>query len=60
MWARIHLMPMLQAEADRDQVRRLIADKERAKELLGDQDTMVYFSDRYVERTLLAMGQECT
>jgi hypothetical protein len=47
MWARIHLMPLLQAEADRDQVRRFYADQERAKELLGNEDIKVYYSDRY-------------
>jgi NADH dehydrogenase (ubiquinone) 1 alpha subcomplex subunit 13 len=35
MWARIHLIPALQAEEDRDQVRRYLADKAREKELLG-------------------------
>ena len=47
MWARIHLIPALQAEEDRDQVRRYLADKAREKELLGT-ETKVYHSDRYV------------
>lgn len=47
MWARIHLIPALQAEEDRDQVRRHLADKAREKELLGT-ETKVYHSDRYV------------
>lgn len=47
MWSRIHLIPMLQAEEDRDQVRRYWADKEREKALLGT-DMKVYNSDRYV------------
>lgn len=47
MWARIHLIPLLQAEEDRDQVRRHWADKEREKELLGG-ERKVYNSDRYV------------
>jgi hypothetical protein len=47
MWARIHLIPALQAEEDRDQVRRYLADKAREKELLGS-ETRVYNSDRYV------------
>lgn len=47
MWARIHLIPALQAEEDRDQVRRYLADKAREKELLGT-ETKVYNSDRYV------------
>jgi hypothetical protein len=47
MWARIHIMPLLQAEVDRDQVRRYYADQERAKELLDGKDVKVYYSDRY-------------
>lgn len=47
MWARIHLIPMMQAEEDRDQVRRMLADKAREKALLGA-ETKVYNSDRYV------------
>ena len=47
MWSRIHLIPVLQAEEDRDQVRRMLADKAREKELLGG-ETKVYHSDRYV------------
>jgi hypothetical protein len=47
MWARIHLIPALQAEEDRDQVRRYLADKARERELLGS-ETRVYNSDRYV------------
>jgi hypothetical protein len=46
MWSRIHLIPMLQAEEDRDQVRRHFADKARERELLGA-ETKVYNSDRY-------------
>jgi hypothetical protein len=46
MWARIHLIPALQAEEDRDQVRRYLADRAREKELLGS-ETKVYNSDRY-------------
>jgi len=45
MWQRIHLTPLLQAEEDRDQVRRMLADKAREKELLGS-ETSVYHSDR--------------
>jgi hypothetical protein len=37
---------MLQAEEDRDQVRRHFADKARERELLGA-ETKVYHSDRY-------------
>jgi len=48
MWARIHLIPLLQAEADRDLVRRHWAEQGREKELMGV-ETKVYHSDRYVE-----------
>jgi hypothetical protein len=45
MWSRIHLIPLLQAEEDRDQVRRHLADQAREKELLGE-NMRVYHSDR--------------
>ena len=51
MWARIHLIPALQAEEDRDQVRRYLADKAREKVLLGT-ETRVYHSDRSVYRAV--------
>lgn len=54
MWARIHLIPLLQAEEDRDQVRRYLADKAREKELLGS-ETRVYHSDRYVSPLIDAL-----
>ena len=47
MWSRLHILPLLQAEEDRDQARRFFADKARERELLG-QETKVYNSDRYV------------
>lgn len=47
MWSRIHLIPMLQAEEDRDLVRRTWADKARERELMGS-ETRVYHSDRCV------------
>lgn len=47
MWSRIHLIPLLQAEEDRDQVRRHLATQAREKELLGA-ETKVYNSDRCV------------
>lgn len=47
MWARIHLAPLLQAEEDRDQVRRFWADQAREKELLGE-NRQVYHTDKYV------------
>ena len=58
MWARIHLVPSLQAEEDRDQVRRHLADKAREKDLLGT-ETRVYHSDRYVRRDKCATENTC-
>lgn len=52
MWSRIYLIPLLQAEEDRDLVRRTLASQAMEKELLGA-ETKVYNSDRYV--ILLAM-----
>lgn len=49
MWARIHLIPLLQAEADRDLVRRHWAEQGREKELMGV-ETKVYHSDRYLQQ----------
>lgn len=48
MWSRIYLIPVLQAEEDRDLVRRYYADKAREKALLGS-ETSVYNSDRCVQ-----------
>lgn len=50
MWSRIHLIPALQAEEDRDQVRRYLADQAREKELLGE-NVKVYHADRFVKPT---------
>ncbi|CAJ2508483.1 Uu.00g135090.m01.CDS01 [Anthostomella pinea] len=50
MWSRIHLIPLLQAEEDRDLVRRHLADQAREKELMGE-NFKVYNSDRYVRPT---------
>jgi hypothetical protein len=47
MWSRIHLIPVLQAEEDRDLVRRHWAEQAREKELLGA-ETKVYNNDRCV------------
>ena len=47
MWARIYITPALQAEEDRDQVRRYLADQAREKELMGSA-TRAYNSDRCV------------
>ncbi|KAI5207317.1 hypothetical protein E4T42_06090 [Aureobasidium subglaciale] len=59
MWSRIHIIPMLQAEEDRDQVRRHLADKARERELLGA-ETKVYHSDRFVRPTFAVTPNEVT
>ncbi|KAL8797434.1 MAG: hypothetical protein Q9195_000250 [Heterodermia aff. obscurata] len=59
MWARIHLIPLLQAEADRDQVRRYWADQAREKALLGT-ETRVYNSDRFVRPTYAVTPAQIT
>ena len=66
MWSRIHLIPLLQAEEDRDQVRRYWADQAREKELMGS-SVKVYHTDRCVSGfwdvtcvcALLTSGQIC-
>ncbi|EKD18794.1 uncharacterized protein L3040_008704 [Drepanopeziza brunnea f. sp. 'multigermtubi'] len=50
MWSRIHLIPLLTAEEDRDLVRRHYADQAREKALLGS-ETSAYNSDRFVRPT---------
>ncbi|PBP23031.1 NADH-ubiquinone oxidoreductase [Diplocarpon rosae] len=50
MWSRIHLIPLLTAEEDRDLVRRHYADQAREKALLGS-TTSAYNSDRFVRPT---------
>ncbi|ORY58901.1 GRIM-19 protein [Pseudomassariella vexata] len=59
MWSRIHLIPLLQAEEDRDLVRRHLADQAREKELLGE-NFKVYNSDRYVRPTYAAIPNNTT
>ncbi|KAI5286024.1 hypothetical protein KEM54_000120 [Ascosphaera aggregata] len=59
VWSRIHLIPLLQAEEDRDQVRRYFADKARANELLGN-DGRVYHSDRFVRPTFMYTPTDVT
>lgn len=59
MWSRIYLIPLLQAEQDRDQVRRYLADQAREKELLGE-NTKVYHSDRFVRPTFAAVPKDVT
>lgn len=57
MWSRIYLIPVLQAEEDRDLVRRYYADKAREKALMGS-ETSVYNSDRWVETTLFTSDED--
>jgi NADH dehydrogenase (ubiquinone) 1 alpha subcomplex subunit 13 len=52
MWSRIHLIPLLTAEEDRDLVRRHLADQKRELDLMGSQ-TGPYNSDRYVPLSVL-------
>ncbi|RSL59676.1 hypothetical protein CEP54_007172 [Fusarium duplospermum] len=59
MWARINLIPLLQAEEDRDQVRRYLADQKREKELLGD-NAKVYHTDRFVRPTFAVVPPPTT
>ncbi|KAI9894205.1 MAG: hypothetical protein M1814_004059 [Vezdaea aestivalis] len=54
MWSRIHLIPLLQAEEDRDLVRRQWANEKREKELTGT-NTKIYHSDRFVRPTYAIM-----
>lgn len=55
MWSRIHLIPLLQAEEDRDQVRRYLADQNREKELLGE-NLKVYNNEKYVGARLAVLS----
>ena len=57
MWSRIHLIPLLTAEEDRDLVRRHYADQKMEKELLG-RETSPYNSDRYVSIWNWSKGDE--
>ncbi|PQE07963.1 hypothetical protein CJF32_00003105 [Rutstroemia sp. NJR-2017a WRK4] len=59
MWSRIHLIPLLTAEQDRDLVRRHWADLKREKELLGSQ-TSPYNSDRFVRPTFAVVPRHVT
>lgn len=47
MWTRIHLMPLLIAEQDRDNVRRVYADKQRVKDIVGEDEASVYNDDKF-------------
>lgn len=58
MWARIHLIPALQAEEDRDQVRRYLADQQRERELMGGDNFKVYNSERFVKPTFAVTPEQ--
>ncbi|KAG8156485.1 hypothetical protein KVR01_013589 [Diaporthe batatas] len=58
MWARIHLIPALQAEEDRDQVRRYLADQQRERQLMGGETLKVYNSDRFVKPTFAVTPEQ--
>lgn len=57
MWSRIYLIPLLQAEEDRDLVRRHLATQKMEKELLGA-ETSAYNSDRYRIPPNLWVGED--
>lgn len=59
MWSRIHLIPVLQAEEDRDLVRRHWAEQAREKELMGA-ETKVYNNDRYVAELSAFFGDQAS
>lgn len=60
VWSRIHLIPLLQAEADRDTYRREVASKEREAEIMKDvkgwkAGESVYNSKRYNPQTFVVV-----
>jgi NADH dehydrogenase (ubiquinone) 1 alpha subcomplex subunit 13 len=59
MWSRIYLIPLLQAEEDRDLVRKHLADLAREKALLG-KETSAYNGDRFVRPTFAVTPQHVT
>lgn len=52
-WARVHLIPLLEAEADRDVVRRQIAAEARERELMKDVKGWKFGSVYNTERCVL-------
>ncbi|KAF8935152.1 hypothetical protein BGZ47_010050 [Haplosporangium gracile] len=60
VWSRIHLIPLLQAEADRDNYRRETAINEREAEIMKDvkgwkAGESVYNSKRYTPQTFVVV-----
>ncbi|CCH41829.1 NADH dehydrogenase [ubiquinone] 1 alpha subcomplex subunit [Wickerhamomyces ciferrii] len=62
IWARIHLMPLLIAEFDRDSVRRYYADKAREAEIMKDVEGWVpkqnVYNDGRFRNPVFAWGVE--
>ncbi|KAF3920715.1 hypothetical protein AA313_de0201608 [Arthrobotrys entomopaga] len=63
-WARIHLAPVLQAEEDRDMVRRVWAGERREEMLMKDVKDWkfgsVYHTDRFVRPTFVPTPSQLT
>ncbi|KAF7191560.1 NADH dehydrogenase [ubiquinone] 1 alpha subcomplex subunit 13, partial [Pseudocercospora fuligena] len=59
MWSRIHLIPLLQAEEDRDVVRRVLGQKKMEKELLG-KEVPVYNKDTFERPTFAVTPSNVT
>lgn len=60
IWSRIHLVPFLTAESDRDRYRREQANLEREKQIMEDvpgweAGKSVYNSKKYVPKTIVPM-----
>ncbi|KAF9434387.1 hypothetical protein BGZ76_008102 [Entomortierella beljakovae] len=60
IWSRIHLVPLLQAEADRDTYRREAAANEREAEIMKDvkgwkAGESVYNSKRYAPKSIVVL-----
>ncbi|CAG8622691.1 989_t:CDS:2 [Paraglomus brasilianum] len=61
-WSRIHLIPLLQAEMDRDLYRRTLATQAREQEVMSDVPgwkvgEKVYHTKRYVKPTVVVIDE---
>ena len=61
-WSRIHLVPLLQAEIDRDLYRRTLAAQAREQEVMSDVPgwkvgEKVYHTQRYVKPTVVVIDE---
>ncbi|KAG0656893.1 hypothetical protein C6P46_006914 [Rhodotorula mucilaginosa] len=54
-WSRIHLVPLLLAESDRDVYRREQAALAREKEIMKDAGAKAYHSKRYTPATVVVI-----